>query len=93
MVLLSTMWRASMKEEDAAVKLLGIPGSLRRASFSSSLIRLLAERVDRDTIVELFDLSEVPLYNEDLDVDPRPEAVDALNRAIAESDEVLFVTP
>jgi chromate reductase len=75
------------------VRILGISGSLRRASFSTSLIRLLAQRASPAMVISLADLAEVPLYNEDLDGVAKPAAVRALNRAIADSDGVFIVTP
>src|ERR1700724_903835 len=82
-----------MTEQITPVRIVGISGSLRRASFSTSLIRLLAQRAAPAVAISLAEMSEIPLYNEDLDGDEKPAAVQAINAAIAESDGVLIVTP
>jgi chromate reductase len=75
-------------------RILGISGSLRRDSHNTSLLRAAAEAADPDVELELYDrLKEVPPYDEDDDVHPRPASVARLNAAIANSDAVLFATP
>jgi chromate reductase len=78
-----------MPSEVKPVRILGVSGSLRRGSFSTSLIRLLSPRCT----LTLADISDVPLYNGDLDGDEKPAAVTAFNDAIAVSGGILFVTP
>jgi chromate reductase len=80
-------------DQQKPIRIAGISGSLRQASFSTSLIRLLAKHVSPAAELSLIDISEVPLYNEDLDGDQKPASVQALNAVIAESDGILFVTP
>jgi chromate reductase len=77
----------------APIRIAGISGSLRQASFSTALIRLLAQQLQPAIELSLVDISDVPLYNEDLDGDTKPAAVHAVNTAIAQADAVLFVTP
>jgi chromate reductase len=77
----------------APIRIAGISGSLRQASFSTALIKLLAERVSQPIELSFVDISEIPLYNEDLDGENKPAAVTAVNAAIAQADAVLFVTP
>jgi chromate reductase len=77
----------------APIRIAGISGSLRQASFSTALIKLLAEHLSHPMVLNFVDISDVPLYNEDLDGAQKPAAVDALNAAIAGSDGVLIVTP
>jgi chromate reductase, NAD(P)H dehydrogenase (quinone) len=75
-------------------RILGISGSLRRDSHNTSLLRAAAEAAGPDIELELYDgLKEVPPYDEDDDVHPRPESVARLNEAIANADAVLFATP
>ena len=80
-------------QSTSPVRILGISGSLRQASFSTALIKLLARHINPAAQLTLADISEIPLYNEDLDKEQKPASVQALNAAIAESDGVLFVTP
>jgi chromate reductase, NAD(P)H dehydrogenase (quinone) len=75
-------------------RILGISGSLRRDSHNSSLLRASAEAAGSDVELELYEgLKEVPPYDEDDDVHPRPASVARLNAAIANADAVLFATP
>jgi chromate reductase, NAD(P)H dehydrogenase (quinone) len=75
-------------------RILGISGSLRRDSHNTNLLRAAAEVAGPDVELELYDgLKEVPPYDEDDDVYPRPESVARLNEAIAKADSVLFSTP
>jgi chromate reductase, NAD(P)H dehydrogenase (quinone) len=75
-------------------RILGISGSLRRDSHNTSLLRAAAEAVGPDVELELYDgLKEIPPYDEDDDVHPRPDSVARLNEAIADADAVLFATP
>ena len=78
---------------DPKVHILGISGSLRRGSFCTGLIQTLAREV-RDSIeISFHDISDVPLYNEDVEKEGTPAGVFRLSRAVAESDGVLIVTP
>jgi chromate reductase, NAD(P)H dehydrogenase (quinone) len=75
-------------------RILGISGSLRRDSHNTSLLRAAAEAAGPDVELELYDgLKEIPPYDEDDDVHPRPPSVARLNEAIASADAVLFSTP
>jgi chromate reductase len=77
----------------APIRIAGVSGSLRQASFSTALIKLLARHLQPAIELSLVDIREVPLYDEDLDGDNKPAAVHAVNAAIAKADAVLFVTP
>jgi chromate reductase len=75
-------------------RILGISGSLRRDSHNTNLLRAAAEAAGPAVELELYEgLKEVPPYDEDDDVHPRPESVARLNAAIADADAVLFSTP
>jgi chromate reductase, NAD(P)H dehydrogenase (quinone) len=75
-------------------RILGISGSLRRDSHNTSLLRAAAEAAGPDVELELYEgLKEIPPYDEDDDVHPRPASVARLNAAIANADAVLFATP
>src|SRR5207245_7201223 len=74
--------------------MLGISGSLRRDSHNTSLLRAAAEAAGPDVELELYDgLKEIPPYDEDDDLHPRPASVARLVDAIADADAVLFATP
>jgi chromate reductase, NAD(P)H dehydrogenase (quinone) len=77
----------------SGVKLLGLSGSIRKASTNTIILRSLAERLDGKASMTVFPLNEVPIYNGDLDGESLPEAVRALKAAITEADGLILCTP
>jgi len=77
------------------VRVLGISGSLRRASHNSALLRAAGELVEEEGYeFEVFDgLKEIPPYDEDDDVGAGPAPAARFRRAIADADALLFATP
>ena len=76
------------------MKILGISGSLRSQSHNTNLLRAAAELLPPGVELELWDgLKAVPPYDQDDDVEPAPEPVEAIRSAIAGADAVLFATP
>ena len=76
------------------MKILGISGSLRSQSYNTNLLRAAAELLPPGVALELWDgLKAVPPYDQDDDVRPAPEPVEAIRSAIAGADAVLFATP
>ena len=51
-------------------RLLGISGSLRKASANTAILKALAESTADRATLELFPLHDIPLYNQDIDVEP-----------------------
>lgn len=74
------------------VRILGIAGSLRKASFNRAALRAAVELAPPDAAVETFELDGIPPYNEELDKAP-PAAVVELKRRVRAADALLFVTP
>jgi chromate reductase, NAD(P)H dehydrogenase (quinone) len=75
-------------------QILGISGSLRRDSHNTSLLRAAAAAAGADVELEPYEgLKEIPPYDEDDDVHPRPPSVARLTSAIAGADAILFATP
>jgi chromate reductase, NAD(P)H dehydrogenase (quinone) len=72
---------------------LAISGSLRADSLNTRLLRALPALTPSGTQIAQFDVSEVPLYNQDLDNDKPPAAVAAMRIAVQEADGIIFVTP
>src|ERR1700678_276287 len=83
----------NMNRTGETVRVVGISGSLRRASFSTSLLKVLAEKAAPAIDIHVVTLEDIPLYNEDLDRNPEIPAVAAFKKIIAESDGVLIATP
>lgn len=76
------------------MKILGISGSLRAASYNTALLQAAAELLPAGVELELYrDLESLPPYNEDRDTDTPPDEVRRLREAIAQADAVLFATP
>jgi chromate reductase len=77
----------------AEQKILGFAGSLRAGSYNRLLLRAAAELAPDQMTIETFDLTPVPLYNQDLDVGEGPEPVARFKEAIDRVDGVLIATP
>jgi chromate reductase, NAD(P)H dehydrogenase (quinone) len=76
------------------VRVLAISGSLRWASFNTTLLREAARLAPLDMDIEHYsELEALPAYNEDLDTEAPPAEVVRLRRAIAGADAVLISTP
>ncbi|XIA64488.1 NADPH-dependent FMN reductase [Bradyrhizobium sp. TZ2] len=73
--------------------LLGLSGSLRRASNSTAVLRGLQDALAPRVAVNIFPLHGIPLYNEDHDAEHAPESVRALRSAIEASDGVIMISP
>ena len=82
-----------MWNSDETVRIAGISGSLRSASFSTGLLRILAIKAAQAMKIEVVTLDGIPLYNEDLDHEPEIAAVANFKRTIAASEGVLIATP
>ncbi|MEA2548550.1 MAG: hypothetical protein QOI00_1815 [Chloroflexota bacterium] len=75
------------------IRVVGFAGSLRRASYNRGLIRAAAELAPPGIVVDVFDLSDLPLYNQDVEDAGEPAAVVAFKQAIERSDAMLVATP
>ncbi|HEV2229946.1 MAG TPA: NADPH-dependent FMN reductase [Steroidobacteraceae bacterium] len=75
------------------LKLLGISGSLRRASYNSSLLRAATRLMPPDATLEVASIRGIPLYDADVEAQGIPPAVAQLKEAVAAAAGVLLVTP
>lgn len=76
------------------MRVLGISGSLRRASYNTQLLRAAAAELPPDTDLVIFEqLGAVPPYSEDDDGGSPPSGAQALRTAIERADAVLIATP
>lgn len=73
--------------------LIAFSGSLRKDSFNTKVLHALPALAPAGTNIALFDIAELPMYNQDLDGDTVPEIVAALRSAISEADGVIIATP
>jgi chromate reductase len=78
---------------DSGISVLGICGSLRRASFNMAALRTAIALKPAGMSVTVADISQIPLYNEDVRALGFPPPVERLRAQIAAADALLFVTP
>jgi chromate reductase len=74
-------------------RLLGLSGSLRKASYNTAILVALADVVADKASLDLFPLNDVPVYDQDADSGTPPASVIALRAAIGESDGVVIASP
>jgi len=72
--------------------ILGIAGSLRRKSYNRDTLRAATQLVPPGATIEVFELDEIPVFNQDNE-EPPPAKVAELKRRIRAADALLFVTP
>jgi chromate reductase len=75
------------------VRVLGISGSLRKASFNTLLLRAAIAQAPSSLQIEVASISDIPLYNEDVRAQGFPAPVEKLRGQIAAADALLVVTP
>ncbi len=76
------------------MRVLGISGSLRQGSFNSALLRAAAKRLPAGAeLVEFEGLAVIPPYDEDVEREAKPAAVEELRAAVRDADAVLIATP
>lgn len=75
------------------IKVLGISGSLRKGSFNTAALRAAVELAPPGITIETFDISPIPLYNEDVREKGFPPVVEELRGKIKAADALLIVTP
>ncbi|WP_374342692.1 NADPH-dependent FMN reductase [Azonexus sp.] len=72
----------------ALIKLLGIAGSLRRASANRGMLRAAQANLPADTRLDIADLTDIPFYNQDIPA--RPAAVERVLAQIGEADALVL---
>ncbi len=75
------------------MKVLGISGSLRRASINTMALHAAIQLAPANMVITPYDLRPIPMYDGDLEDAGMPDAVAAFRAAIAPADAVLMVTP
>src|SRR5690242_21413149 len=75
-----------------SVRILGIAGSLRGASYNRGALRAATTLVPDGATLDVFELDGIPGFNQDDEQNP-PAKVVELKRRIREADAILIVTP
>jgi chromate reductase len=79
-------------ENTTPLHVLGISGSLRKASYNTALLRAAAGLLPAGMDLDTFDLSLLPLFNAD-DEKPFPAPVAEFRTRLAEADALLIASP
>ena len=72
--------------------ILGIPGSLRKASFNRHALVAAQALVPAGAALEIFELEGIPPFNQDQEKQP-PARVTELKAKVRAADAILFATP
>ncbi|MFO7323282.1 MAG: NAD(P)H-dependent oxidoreductase [Chloroflexota bacterium] len=75
------------------IHVLGFSGSLRKGSYNTRLLHIAKDMLPQGMTLEIFDLSPIPLYNEDVRQQGYPPAVAEFRRKIREADALLIACP
>mmetsp|Transcript_24680 Transcript_24680/g.35551 ORF Transcript_24680/g.35551 Transcript_24680/m.35551 type:complete len:184 (-) Transcript_24680:68-619(-) len=75
------------------MRIVGISGSLRRASANSGLLRVAKELSPPDVEFVIADISKLPLLNQDLEKPSPPKEVVAFKDVVATADAIFFAVP
>ena len=73
--------------------ILGISGSLRKGSFNTAALRAARELAPEGVAIEIADISQIPLYNDDVRAQGFPPAVERFREQIRAADALLFASP
>lgn len=68
-------------------------GSLRKGSYNRMLLNALLKLAPPKVTINVLDVSNIPLYNMDLDTSNPPESVKRLRENISKADGLIIVTP
>ena len=74
------------------ISILGIAGSLRKASYNRAALRAAQQLAPDTARIEILELDGIPPYNQDEEGSPPPK-VTALKQAVRAADAILIVTP
>ncbi|HXM18464.1 MAG TPA: NADPH-dependent FMN reductase [Candidatus Tumulicola sp.] len=78
---------------DAPLTVAAFAGSLREKSYNKMLLRAAGKLAPPGMRIETIDISQIPLYNADLEPANTPPSVRAMREAIRAADALLIVTP
>ncbi len=79
--------------DDAPINVIGLSGSLRSGSYNTALLRAAGELAPDLMRIEAYDISDIPLYNEDVRLAGFPEPVAKFRDAVRGADALLIASP
>jgi chromate reductase len=74
------------------LRILGIAGSLRKASYNRGALRAAQQLCPEGAKIEVFELDGIPPFNQDEEKNP-PQKIIEFKQRIRSADAILFVTP
>ncbi len=77
----------------AQLDILAISGSLRKASFNTALLRTAQQEAPADVAIEIYDYSDIPLYNGDIEAAGFPATAQRLKDRVLKADAIIFAVP
>jgi chromate reductase, NAD(P)H dehydrogenase (quinone) len=77
----------------AAIKLLGISGSLRAQSFNSGALSVVGSVLPEGMEFNVASLTDLPFYNADVEQRGFPSEVESFRRKVAVADALIFAVP
>ena len=77
---------------EAKIKILGIVGSLRKNSYNKALMRAAVQAAPENAEIEIFDISVIPVFNQDFENEPAKTVKD-FKAKIKAADAILIATP
>ncbi len=75
------------------LKILGFAGSLRAGSYNRSLLRATTDLMPEDVELEIFDIGDIPAFNQDIERDMMPAKVKEFKSKVRDADAILIATP
>ena len=77
---------------ETKITILGFAGSLRVGSYNKALLRAATALLPEDATLEIFDVNDIPPFNQDLEMDMPPK-VKEFKSKIRKADAIVIATP
>jgi chromate reductase len=78
---------------EKGLHILAFAGSLRKDSFNRKVLSLACNSLPEGTSYEIFELNDIPLFNEDVEALGYPESVASFRQKIQNADAILIACP
>ncbi len=79
--------------QDKKYNIIGISGSLRKGSLNTFTLKAAQKLAPENVSIEIVSISEIPLYNADVQTEGFPSSVEILADKVLSADAILFVSP